>query len=634
MSKYNLLDRINSSADLKALSTRELSELAGQIRQYLVDVVGDTGGHLASNLGVVELTLALHSVFDSTRDRIVWDVGHQSYVHKIITGRREAFPTLRRFGGLSGFPKRSESPSDAFGTGHSSTAISAALGMARARDISGQSYHVVAVVGDGAMTGGMAWEALNDAGHGRDRLIILLNDNDMSISRNVGAISGYLTRLRTRKSYRVLKKSLIVAVGRLPWVGRFLQRWLERIKNSMKYLLVPGMYFEEMGIQYFGPIDGHDLDQLKGMLEFARQAEGPVLIHAVTVKGKGYHPAQEDPLAYHMVPAKSCASLSGTPGCDVVVGEWLTRRARQDHRLCVLTAAMPEGCGLHQYAQEHPRRFFDAGIAEEHVATLAAGLAAAGMRPVYTVYSSFLQRAYDQVLHDICLQKLPVTLAVSHSGIVNGDGETHQGIYDYAFLRSMPFIHVLAPTALDELEAALDYALNHDGPVAVCYPKGSLPQTWPGAEEARPLRWRWLNRPLHPRAVILAAGAMAQVAWEAAQQLERSGVMVRVAACGSIKPLDSEMLDSLIDQPLPVFTLEDHVQPGGFGSAVAEYGCQREPRGAWQLHTLGLPDAPLPQGTVGELRHFGGISPVAVAQRIMAVLAGRSSGRAALEATD
>ena len=535
----SVLNAIQSPKDLKKLTLEQLRELAGEIRNFLIHTVSMTGGHLASNLGVVEMTLALHFSLDCPGDKLVWDVGHQCYVHKILTGRRDELATLRQYGGLSGFPKRRESEYDTFDTGHSSTAISAALGMARARDLKGEKHAVVAVVGDGAMTGGLSWEALNDAGHKKDRIIIVLNDNEMSITRNVGALSAYLARVRSNHGYARFKGFIEWALDHIPFVGERLFRWADRLKNSMKYLLVPGMVFEEMGYKYYGPINGHDIEQMINVFKLARQNSGPVLIHAVTQKGRGYAPAQQDPEKYHATGPfdRETGLKKGANGekssCDAVMGELLLNRARRDKRICVITAAMSEGCGLKPFIREFPDRCFDVGIAEQHAATMAAGMAAAGLRPVFVVYSSFAQRAYDQLLHDICLQSLPVILLISHSGLVGADGETHHGIFDHSFLRQMPGMHVLAPAALDRMGAALDEALHTEGPTAVCYPKGMLPQSLGHFIDHtdHTTRWKVLGEGGPCRGALLAVGMMTEIALEAADLLRREGT---AGQCGGL----------------------------------------------------------------------------------------------------
>ncbi|MCL5026060.1 MAG: 1-deoxy-D-xylulose-5-phosphate synthase, partial [Chloroflexi bacterium] len=466
-----LLENVNSPADLKRLSIDELKILAEEIRQSLLDTVTRTGGHLASNLGAVELTLALHTVFDTPRDKIVWDVGHQSYVHKVLTGRRRQFDTLRQYGGMSGFPCPDESPHDAFGAGHASTSISAALGLAVARDLKGEDSHIIAVIGDGAMTGGLAYEGLNNAGQIATRLIVLLNDNGMSISSNVGAIAKHLNRLRSDPRYSRAKKRFELVVRSLP-LGEFVLEGVRRVKNGLKGLVMPTLLWEQLGFTYLGPIDGHDLRLLQETLRQAKTFDDPTVVHVVTKKGKGYYPAEEDAVSFHGV-APNGTKKAAAPSYTKVFSDTLIRLARANPHVVAITAAMPDGTGLVPFAKEFPNRFFDVGIAEEHAVTFAAGLARQGIRPVVAIYSTFLQRAYDQVVHDVCMQNLPVVFAIDRAGIVGDDGRTHQGAFDIAFLRHIPEMVVMAPRDENELQHMLATALEHNGPVAIRYPRGS-----------------------------------------------------------------------------------------------------------------------------------------------------------------
>ncbi|MDP3050078.1 MAG: 1-deoxy-D-xylulose-5-phosphate synthase, partial [Eubacteriales bacterium] len=472
-----ILERINTPRDLRPLSLDDMDTLAEEIRELIVRTVSETGGHLAPSLGVVELCLALHRAFQAPNDRIIWDVGHQCYTHKIITGRRDQFGTLRRYEGLSGFPSRLESIYDIFGTGHSSTSISAALGMAVARDLRGDERSVVAVIGDGAMTAGMAFEALNHAGHLHKRLVVVLNDNEMSIAKNVGALSGYLSRLRTDPMYSRGKEEFETLMRRIPAIGPRVLRWGERVKDSLKYLVVPGMLFEELGFTYLGPVDGHNIAAMVNVFNQARTADGPVLVHVLTRKGKGYAPAEANPDRFHGVgpfqietgKTQKRARVSYTE----VFGRTVMRLAQDDERIVAITGAMTTGTGLVEYSRRYPDRFFDVGIAEQHAVTLAAGLAVEGMRPVVAIYSTFLQRAFDQVVHDVCLQKLPVVFALDRSGLVGDDGPTHQGIYDLSYLRMIPNIVIAAPKDENELQHLLKTAVDHGGPMAVRYPRGT-----------------------------------------------------------------------------------------------------------------------------------------------------------------
>ena len=478
MLNFPLLNTINSPEDVKKLSEQQLEQLAQEIRQFMISVISKTGGHLAPNLGVVELTLALHRVFSTPKDKLVFDVGHQAYVHKIITGRREQFPTLRQYGGLSGFPKRSESEHDAFGTGHSSTSISAALGMAVARDLQGEDYDVVAVIGDGSMTGGMAFEGLNNAGDLHKRMIVVLNDNEMSISKNVGAMSEYLYQLRTGETYNKIKSDIEGWLKNMEF-GTDVLKAIRRLKGSVKYLMVPSSIFEELGYTYLGPIDGHDLNALQDVFHAAKKIDGPVLVHVLTKKGKGYAPAEESPNKFHgtgpyeLETGKKIANPNAPITYTEVFGNTLTDMAKEDKKIVGITAAMPDGTGLSTFAKAHPDRFFDVGIAEQHAVTAAAGMAAAGLKPVAAIYSTFMQRAYDSVLHDICMQNLHVTMCLDRAGLVGDDGFTHHGVFDYAYLRSMPKMTIMAPKDENELRHMLKTALDFNGPISVRYPRGS-----------------------------------------------------------------------------------------------------------------------------------------------------------------
>ena len=483
-----MLERINGPQDIKALNKEELEVLASEIREFLIEKTSEHGGHLASDLGVVELTMAMFLTFDLPRDKIIWDVGHQSYTHKILSGRKDDFDDLRQFGGISGFPKTKESPCDAFNTGHSSTSISAGLGMAQGRDLRGEDYFVVSVIGDGALTGGMAYEALNNAARLDSNFIIVLNDNEMSISENVGGISRYLSGIRTGEGYNDLKENVTGLLEKIPGVGAKLIEKIRRTKQGIKQLLIPGMFFEDMGITYLGPVDGHDLRQLRKVLGEARRLDHAVLVHVVTKKGKGYAPAEKNPARFHGVEPFDIATGKPKkekiyPGYTDVFSRELCRLAEKDERIVALTAAMPDGTGLNRFKKQFPDRFFDVGIAEQHAVTSAAGMAAAGLRPVVAVYSSFLQRGYDQIVHDVCLQNLPVVFAIDRAGLVGSDGETHQGIFDLSYLTSIPNMTVLAPKNLWELRQDLEFALKHVGPVAVRYPRG---MAYRGLKEFQP----------------------------------------------------------------------------------------------------------------------------------------------------
>ncbi|MGE5552773.1 MAG: 1-deoxy-D-xylulose-5-phosphate synthase [Betaproteobacteria bacterium] len=637
----SILERIERPADLRQLSPTELDQLAAEIREVLVQTVARTGGHLASNLGVVELTIALHLAFDSPRDQIIWDVGHQCYVHKLLTGRRAAFSTLRQYGGLAGFPKRTESQHDVFETGHSSTALSAALGLAIARDLAGRDNQVVAVVGDGAMTGGMAFEALNEIGHLKKHIICVLNDNEMSIVQNVGAMSRYLARLRMDRTYTRAKDDLEYVLKRIPAVGEGMARLAERLKDTVKYLLVPGMLFEELGWSYFGPFNGHDIQGLVEAFREASQYAEPVMIHVLTRKGRGYEPAESDAVRFHGTPpfvieSGKVLSKSATPSYTEVFGQTMVELARRDPRIVAITAAMPEGTGLTEFAKAFPERFFDVGIAEQHGATLAAGLAAAGLRPVFAVYSTFLQRSYDQIVHDIALQNLPVVLAVDRGGLVGEDGPTHHGSFDLSYLRHIPNLTVMAPRDEQELQRMLATAFTATGPVAIRYPRaageglplygqglpllsegGGIPLVPWGRGEVR-------RRPEGAQVALVALGTMVKVAEEAADLLLAEGVRALVVNARFCRPLDEELLLEVADDTGSVVTLEENTVEGGFGSAVLE-ALSRNGRSKVRTLLLGLPKQFVTHGARSVLLEVVGLTPPAVARRIGAWLTGGSA---------
>ena len=591
----NILETINSPADVKALSLDELKQLAEEIRQFLISVISKTGGHLAPNLGVVELSLALHRVFSTPEDKIVFDVGHQSYIHKIITGRREQFPTLRQYGGLSGFPKRSESEHDAFGTGHSSTSISAALGMAVARDLQGKDYNVVAVIGDGSMTGGMAFEALNNAGTLHKKMIVVLNDNEMSISKNVGAMSEYLYQLRTGETYNKIKHDIEGWLKNMEF-GTDVLKAIRRLKGSVKYLMVPTSIFEELGFTYLGPVDGHDLQGLTEVLQAAKKIDGPVLVHVLTKKGKGYKPAEESPNKFHgtgpfeIATGKKIANPNAPITYTEVFGKTLTELANEDKEIIGITAAMPDGTGMSTFAKAHPERFFDVGIAEQHAVTSAAGAAAAGMKPVAAIYSTFLQRAYDSVLHDICMQKLHVTLCLDRAGLVGDDGYTHHGVFDYAYLRSMPEMTIMAPKDENELRHMLKTAVDYDGPVSVRYPRGS----GVGVEISEPMHSLPIGKAEVLRegkdVCLWAIGSMVQSALQVAAKLAEQGISAGVVNMRFAKPLDKELLLAHAAQYGKIVTLEEGALQGGVGSAVMETLNEAKILQQCRVLTLGIPD--------------------------------------------
>lgn len=600
------------------MSNAELKQLASEIRQELIDTVSQTGGHLAPNLGVVELTIALHRAFRSPQDKLVWDVGHQAYTHKLLTGRRSLFHSLRQSGGLSGFPKRSESVHDAFGTGHSSTSISAALGLALARDHRRENGNVIAVIGDGSLTGGQAYEALNHAGHLGTNLIVVLNDNEMSIAKNVGAMSEYLAKIRLDPQYAKLKHDVEQILRRIPAIGERVADTVERVKDSLRCLLVPGMLFKELGFHYIGPIDGHNIEMLLDVFEKSPQIGGPVLIHVLTCKGKGYEHAEKNADQFHgvgpfcIVSGKS-VSCSTVPTYTAVFGGTLCRLAEKDTLITAITAAMPDGTGLGPFAKQFPARFIDVGIAEQHAVTLAAGMAAGGLKPVIAVYSTFLQRAYDHILHDVCLQNLPVVFAIDRAGLVGEDGPTHHGVFDIAFLRHIPNLVLLAPKDENELQHMLYSALRYDCPVAIRYPRGvgigvQMEAEW---EEISLGSWEILRQGTD--LTLIACGTMVAPALQAADLLAEAGISSRVINGRFIKPLDQNLLQQLQQEGNPIVTVEEHVLAGGFGSAVLEY-LNTLPGKALSTLCLGIPDEFVGHGARGILLKQLGLTAQGIAE--------------------
>ena len=627
MAENNLLDKINSPADVKKLSDEQLKQLAAEIRQLLIKVISHTGGHLAPNLGVVELTLALHKVFTTPQDKLVFDVGHQAYIHKIITGRREQFPTLRQYGGLSGFPKRCESEHDAFGTGHSSTSISAALGMAAARDLQGEDYNVVAIIGDGSMTGGMAFEALNNAGTLHKKMVVVLNDNEMSISKNVGAMSDYLYHLRTGETYNKIKNDIEGWLKNMEF-GTDVLKAIRRLKGSVKYLMVPTSIFEELGFTYLGPVDGHDIHGLIEVLQAAKKIDGPVMVHVLTKKGKGYKPAEESPNKFHgtgpfeIATGKKITNPAAPISYTEVFGKTITELADSDKKVVGLTAAMPDGTGLNIFAQAHPDRFFDVGIAEQHAVTAAAGMAAAGMKPVTAIYSTFMQRAYDSILHDICMQKLHVTMCLDRAGLVGDDGYTHHGVFDYAYLRSIPNMTIMAPKDENELRHMLKTALSFNGPISVRYPRGS----GVGVDITEPMH----ELPIGKAEVLRegkelcfwAIGSMVQSAVQAADKLKEQGIDAGVVNMRFAKPLDKELLIEHAKRYGKLVTLEEGVLAGGVGSEVLEI---LDDAGLLQQCTvlrLGIPDEFVTHGDKKLLFRDLGLDTDAIVQKAAAFVKG------------
>lgn len=617
---YALLNRIEKPEDVKALTVRELEQLASELRHFIIDTVSQNGGHLAPNLGTVELTLALYSVFSFPGDKLVWDVGHQAYTHKILTGRRDAFKTLRKKGGITGFPNRSESVYDAFGVGHASTSISAALGMALARDARGEKNQVIAVIGDGALTGGESFEALNNAGDLGTKLIVILNDNEMSIDANVGAMSEYLSRIRIAPQYARAKRDMGSLLMSIPHIGDKVYKTASHLKDGVRSVLVPGSLFEEMGFHYIGPIDGHNIGLLEEVLASAKEMEGPVLIHIHTVKGKGYKPAEQAPDKFHGVgcfdpsTGKSAKKAGCAPSYTSVFSKALIELAKDRPDILAITAAMPSGTGLKAFGQAYPKRFFDVGIAEEHAMTLAAGMAAAGMHPVIALYSTFAQRAYDQLIHDVCLQNLPVTLCLDRAGLVGEDGPTHHGVFDLSYLRQMPNMCVMAPKDEEELRHMLATAIAIEGPAAVRYPRGAglgVPLT--DSLETLPVGKAEVLQEAGDIA-FLAVGTMVEKAKEAAAILKEEGIEAAVVNMRFIKPLDTELLGEMARTKRLLITAEENVLAGGFGSAVAEYLADHGIE--VPLLRFGIPDRFIEQGTRRELLSLCGLQPDEMAERI------------------
>jgi 1-deoxy-D-xylulose-5-phosphate synthase len=619
------LHAIQSPADLKRLDANELPEVARELRDEILEQVGKTGGHLGASLGAVELTLALHYVFDTPRDQIVWDVGHQAYGHKILTGRRERFPTLRQKGGLSGFPKRDESEYDTFGVAHASTAISAALGMATARDLAGEEFKVVAVVGDGALTGGMAFEAINNAGILHKDLIVILNDNRMSISKNVGALSTYLTRITTGKVYNRLEADVWELLGLIPKLGGKARSLARKIKESIKTLVVPGVIFEELGFRYFGPIDGHDVGFLVQTLRDVRDLRGPILVHTITQKGKGYEFTEKDPLCAHGVTRfdkipGDIPSKKGMPAFTDVYGGTILDIARRDPKVVAITAAMPDNTGLTAFARELPERMFDVGIAEQHAVTFAAGLATQGFKPVVTVYSTFLQRAYDQVIHDVGIQNLPVRFVLDRGGLVGEDGPTHHGAFDMSYLRIVPNFVVMSPKDENELRHMIHTLVRYaNGPIALRFPRGAgLGVALDTELRELPIGQGELLREGADVAFV-AIGTMVQTALRAADALAERGVQAGVINARFVKPLDRALLDRTLAGGPAVVTVEDNAVKGGFGSEVSEYLVSQGYESA-RLCNLGLPDRFVEHGTRAELLEDVGLSVDGLVQAALATV--------------
>ena len=613
-----VLEKINQVGDIKQIPPEEYDTLAEEIRHFLVEKISRSGGHLASNLGVVELTMALHLCFDFPKDKVVWDVGHQSYTHKLLTGRKSGFDELRKYGGMSGFPKRKESDCDCFDTGHSSTSISAGIGLVAARDLQDGDEHVISVIGDGALTGGMAYEALNNASRLKRNFIIILNDNNMSIAENVGGMSEYLNGLRTNEAYTNFKTGVEQSLSRIPG-GSHLANQLKKTKSGIKQLFIPGMLFENMGITYLGPVDGHDIGKLQDILNKAKKVKGAVLVHVLTRKGNGYVPAERHPARFHG--AEPFDIETGLPlnkkkkaNYQDVFSTCMVKLGQRNEKVVAITAAMPDGTGLKRFKNIYPDRFFDVGIAEGHAVTFAAGLAAGGMRPIFAVYSSFLQRAYDQVLHDVCIQNLPVVFAIDRAGLVGSDGETHQGIFDLSYLSSIPNMHIMAPKNKWELSDMLKYAVEFDGPIALRYPRG---EAYDGLKEyRRPIEYGKSEVIYEEEDIaLLAVGNMVKIAEQVRKNLKEIGYSCTLVNARFVKPIDTEVLDMLSSDHKLLVTMEENVRSGGYGEKVREYVVEQEL--PVKLLNISLPDEYVEHGNVALLYEEVGIDAQTVTKRII-----------------
>ena len=615
-----ILDKIQKENDIKELKREELPQLADEIRTFLIEKISENGGHLGSNLGVVELTMALHLSFTLPQDKIIWDVGHQSYTHKMLTGRREGFETLRKYGGMSGFPKRKESACDAFDTGHSSTSISAGMGYAMARDLRGEDHYVVSVIGDGALTGGMAWEAMNNASRLDTNFIIVLNDNNMSISENVGGISAYLNSVRTKEGYINLKAGVENALSQIPVYGDEIIKRVRRTKNGLKQFVVKGMLFEEMGLTYLGPVDGHNIELLTKTFREAKKVKGAVIVHGCTQKGQGYEPAMRHPARFHG--AEPFVIETGLPKKKRVKANYtdifstvMCKMGNREPDVVAITAAMPDGTGLKRFRNMFPERFFDVGIAEQHAVTFAAGLAAAGLKPVVAVYSSFLQRAYDQVLHDVCIQNLHVVFAIDRAGLVGSDGETHQGIFDLSYLSSIPNMCVMAPKNKWELSDMMKFAVAYGGPIAVRYPRG---EAYDGLERFRAPMEYGKSEVIYDESEIalLAVGSMVKTAVEVREKLRVMGYGCTLVNARFVKPLDEKMIRTLQAEHKLLVTMEENVRSGGFGEAVLDY--LNEIGSKVRSINISLPDDYVEHGNVEILKADAGIDADSIVKRIVA----------------
>ena len=612
-----VLDKVNNPNDLKQLNYKEKEELAQEIRKEIIEVVSENGGHLASNLGVVELTIALHSVFNMPKDKIIWDVGHQTYVHKILTGRKKLMNTLRKLDGIAGFPKSKESEYDSFETGHSSTSISAALGMAKARDIKNEKNDVIAVIGDGALTGGMALEALDDAGSSKTRLIVVLNDNEMSISKNVGGISRFLTKIRTKKFYRKSNNFIRKILEKTPGIGLPIIKLARRIKYSLKQLMLPNMFFEDLGFKYLGPVDGHDIERVEWILELAKKEKEPVVVHIITKKGKGYKPAEEKPDRFHATSAFNIETgekiSKGKKDYSGVFGDKIVELAKENERIVTITAAMKDGTGLAKFKEEFPKRFFDVGIAEQHALCFAAGMAKEGFIPVVPIYSSFYQRGYDQVIHDICMQNLPVIMCVDRAGIVGNDGETHQGIFDLSFFNIVPNLTIMAPKDFKELEEMLEYAITLNSPVVIRYPRGSEEKEFDKNEKVEIGKAEVLKE--GKDVTILAIGKMVARAFEIGNDLKEKDIDAEIINVRFLKPLDKEKILKSIEKTKKVITIEDNIVKGGLASTISELIVDNSLQDI-KFKAFGYPDEFIKHGDVKELEKIYGLDRESILKEI------------------
>ena len=623
-----ILDGIKCPGDIQRLSLSQLKNLSGELRRMIIDTCADNGGHLAPSLGTVDLTLALYSVFNPQQDKIIWDVGHQAYSHKILTGRKDRFHTLRQLHGITGFPKRKESDCDAFGVGHASTSISAAVGMSIVRDLEGKDYNVIAIIGDGALTGGEAYEGLNSAGASGRRLVVILNDNEMSIDKNVGALSEYLSRIKLAPQYAKAKRDIEGFLRNIPRIGDTVFKTAECLKDGVKAAISSGSWFEELGFTYIGPLDGHNIQAMQDVFRQLSQVEGPVLVHVRTSKGKGYLPAEENPNKFHGISRFNKASgqvikkQDAPPSYTEIFSQTMIELGWQNHDIVAITAAMPSGTGLKAFAQQFPERFFDVGIAEENAVTMAAGMAAAGAHPMVALYSTFAQRAYDQVVHDICLQELPVTLCLDRAGLVGADGPTHHGVFDYSYLRHIPHMVIMAPKDENELRHMLYTASQYEGPSAVRYPRGNATGTpLEGGLEKLPIGKGEILSGDGSGVVLLAVGSMVLKAVEAGSMLNMANIKTTVVNMRFVKPLDRELLEQVLaKKPRLLVTLEENALAGGFGSAVLEY--LADANHMLPIMRFGIPDEFVEQGSCSELLELCGLLPQQIADKIVEKIGG------------